>query len=130
MTPVRAALIGILLFTSQDFDMPCVRHLEAPQYSQIGRMARVQGEVVLQVIIAPDGTVRSVISQSGHPILRRDAEENVKKWVFTQGNERRIQISYGFRLEPPAVDYIPQSHVSFELPYRVVVSSHPPKTDH
>jgi len=130
MGHVRIALIALLCFMWQGSDMPCVRHLECPRYSQIARMARVQGEVALDVAIGPEGTVMSVTSRSGHPILRRDAEENVKTWIFTKGSQRHVEIVYEFKLDPPAVSYIPQSRVILELPNRVVVISQPPKTDH
>lgn len=127
MVLTQIALSVVLFFAWQDSDMPCVRHFESPQYSQMPRMARVQGEVALQAEIAPDGSVLSVTSRSGDPILRRDAEENLKKWVFTKGSHRRVEVTYEFRLEPPAVTYVPQSRVIAEFPHRVLVLSQPPK---
>jgi hypothetical protein len=91
-------------------------------------MARVQGKVLLTVRIAPDGRVSQVRAESGHAILKRDAEENAKKWIFGKGSERELQVVYDFRLEPPEVDYIPPTRTTLDLPSQIIVTSHPPIT--
>src|SRR5216684_2858464 len=108
----------------------CVLHIESPQYPHLARMARIQGEVKIHAKISCDGKVISVTTESGHTILKREVEENVKKWVFAPGGERNIEIFYEFRLEEPEVTYTPPAKITFDLPYRVlIVSNFPAPTD-
>jgi protein TonB len=53
-----------------------------PQYPQIAVQARIQGTVVLQAVIAKDGTVRDLRLVSGHPMLVPAAIEAVKLWRY------------------------------------------------
>ena len=53
-----------------------------PQYPAIARSARVQGVVVLEVVVDVDGTVRSTRVMSGHPLLTQAAIEAVRQWGF------------------------------------------------
>ena len=48
----------------------------------MAKTARIQGAVVLNANIAPDGTVGSVELVSGHPLLVQAAYDAVKQWVY------------------------------------------------
>jgi TonB family protein len=116
-----------LVFMVPTVRPPCVLHLESLQYSQAARMAKIQGKVSVAVELSPTGTVTSVAATSGPAILRRDAEDNLKKWRFNGGEKTQIEIVYEFRLEEPEVDYIPATRMIFDLPNRVLVMSNLPK---
>jgi TonB family C-terminal domain len=60
----------------------CVRSLHPPSYPAGARGAGIQGEVRLQIRIGGNGEVLAVEAQSGHPILRKAAEENIRGWRF------------------------------------------------
>jgi TonB family protein len=70
-----------------------------PQYPQLAEMARIQGNVILEIGIDEAGgvTVRRLIS--GHPMLAPAAIEAVKRW----------------RYEPPLADGKPTSAVTVVL---------------
>jgi protein TonB len=54
-----------------------------PNYPTIAKSARIQGTVVLQAIIAEDGTVQKLtVLSSANPLLTPAAIEAVKKWVY------------------------------------------------
>jgi periplasmic protein TonB len=54
-----------------------------PSYPQIAKQARIQGAVVLQAIIAKDGTVQKLtVVSSANPLLTPAAIDAVKKWVY------------------------------------------------
>lgn len=53
-----------------------------PDYPEYARDAGIQGTVVLDAIITPDGKVESVKYLSGPPILVRAAEDAVRQWLF------------------------------------------------
>jgi protein TonB len=54
-----------------------------PIYPDIARQARVQGSVVIECIIAPDGRVDEVQVVSGHPLLQEAALDAVRQWRYT-----------------------------------------------
>jgi protein TonB len=54
----------------------------APLYPPLARQARIQGTVVLRIIINKLGEVRDVELVSGHPMLAPAAIEAVKKWRY------------------------------------------------
>jgi len=101
----------------------CVVHLECPIYDRLARITRLQGEVKVKITIGPDGKVLSAAGVSGHPLLVKDVEQNIRKWTFIHGSERTFEVLYDFRLEEPEVYEDPPSRVSFDLPYRVRVVS-------
>ena len=55
----------------------------APKYSDMARQARVQGVVVLECVISPDGKVTNVKVLRGSPLLDDSAVEAVKQWVYS-----------------------------------------------
>jgi protein TonB len=59
-----------------------VVHQVAPVYPPSARRARIEGTVVLQAVIAKDGSVESVHSLSGHPLLIQSAIDAVKQWRY------------------------------------------------
>jgi TonB family protein len=54
----------------------------APLYPPLARQARIQGTVVLNIVINKSGEVRDVQLYSGHPMLAPAAIEAVKQWRY------------------------------------------------
>jgi len=54
----------------------------APQYPEIARQARVQGVVILECTIGPEGKVTRVTVLRGIPLLDPAAVDAVKQWVY------------------------------------------------
>jgi len=53
-----------------------------PQYPPLAKMARIQGTVRLEAVIAKDGTIQDLKVLSGHPLLVRSALDAVKQWRY------------------------------------------------
>jgi TonB family protein len=53
-----------------------------PAYPPLARAARIQGVVLLQVMISKEGAVRDLTVISGHPLLSSTALEAVKQWQY------------------------------------------------
>jgi protein TonB len=53
-----------------------------PEYPPLARMARIQGAVRLQALIATDGTIKGLQVISGHPLLVKAALEAVEQWRY------------------------------------------------
>ena len=51
-------------------------------YPDMARSVRIQGHVILDVVIAKDGTVQEIKLVSGHPLLAPAALQAVKQWVY------------------------------------------------
>lgn len=54
----------------------------APVYPPLARQARIQGTVVLRIVIDKEGAVRDPQIVSGHPMLSPAAIEAVKQWRY------------------------------------------------
>lgn len=54
-----------------------------PDYPQMLRSMRIQGTVRADVVVAPDGKVKSVEVTGGHPLLAQAAEKALREWKWT-----------------------------------------------
>ena len=57
-------------------------HQVKPMYPPLAMQARIQGTVVLQAVIAKDGTVRDLRVVTGHPLLVQAALDAVQLWRY------------------------------------------------
>ncbi len=64
----------------------------APVYPEIARRMQVSGRVKIEVIITPDGHVRSTRVVGGHPLLVQACQDAVKEWKFLPAPEETTQI--------------------------------------
>ena len=55
----------------------------APEYPDIAKQARVQGVVILECTISPQGKVTDVKILRGIPLLNESAMSAVRQWVYT-----------------------------------------------
>lgn len=53
-----------------------------PAYPELARKNNIQGIARLQVVIAPDGSVKDVKVLGGSPVLAQAAVDAVKKWKY------------------------------------------------
>jgi TonB family protein len=59
-----------------------VSHPAKPDYPLLARQMKVQGSVILQVLIGRDGLIQDLRVISGPPILANAAQEAIKQWHF------------------------------------------------
>ena len=64
------------------FEMPRKIHDVAPTYPTIARTANVEGMVIIEAVIAADGTVRDARVLRSVPLLDRAALDAVKQWRY------------------------------------------------
>ena len=57
-------------------------HRVAPVYPEQARLTRIEGDVVLNALIAEDGTVRDLKVVRGQPTLARAAAQAVRQWRY------------------------------------------------
>ena len=53
-----------------------------PAYPDMARTMNLKGNVKVEVVVGPSGTVRSVEIRGGHPVLAKSAENAVFKWKW------------------------------------------------
>ena len=76
-----------------------------PLYPDAARQAGTQGLVVLDAVIAPDGTVKSLRPVAGPELLAQSALDAVQSWRYTpyrvdgRAVEIETTVSYNFRLQ-------------------------------
>ena len=77
-----------------------------PKYPEEARRKKIQGEVILHIVVARDGSVKKLKVVSGDPILAKAAAEGVKRWKFepttVDGKTVEVEsdVQIGFRLDP------------------------------
>jgi TonB family protein len=54
----------------------------APQYPNLARKMRIQGSVKADVLVAPNGSVKSVEIKGGHPLLVQSAQDALHDWKW------------------------------------------------
>ncbi len=56
-----------------------------PQYPELARKARVEGKVILEIVVGRSGDVENVRVLKSHPLLDDAAIEAVKRWRYRPG---------------------------------------------
>src|SRR5258707_3495451 len=68
-----------------------VKSKTAPAYPELARHMGVTGKVKIEVIITPDGKVRSTRVVGGHPLLDQACQDAGNECKFVPGPEETIQ---------------------------------------
>ena len=63
-----------------------------PQFSDLARQMHLSGKVKIEIVIAPDGHVKSARALGGHPVLVQSCLEAVKDWKYETGPEDSTQV--------------------------------------
>jgi protein TonB len=69
-----------------------VKSKVSPVYPELARRMNVTGKVKIEVVILPDGRVKSTRVIGGHPLLVQACQDAVKEWKFTPAPEETTQI--------------------------------------
>lgn len=69
-----------------------VKSKVAPAYPELAKRMNVTGKVKIEVVITPDGRVKSTRVIGGHPLLVQACQDAVKEWKFAAAPEETTQI--------------------------------------
>lgn len=106
----RIALVGlsaVLLLAGTAFAQQAatdegkrkVKTRVSPAYPDLARRMGVSGKVKIEVVISPDGRVRSTRLIGGHPLLVQPSIDALKEWKFMPAQEETTQIvEFDFRV--------------------------------
>ena len=70
-----------------------------PQYPALAQTMSIKGVVKLEVLVAPDGTVKSISTKGGHPLLVDAAQHAIKHWVWKPESHETVE-SIEIRFKP------------------------------
>jgi TonB family protein len=93
-TPMRRGVVGALLLAAWLCTIPSSSLLSAQDsnakrrlvqqsatpYPALARNMALQGVAKLDVLVAPDGSVKEIAIKGGHPILAQAAANAVRRW--------------------------------------------------
>ncbi len=94
------ALAGLLLVSigggaqssSTDEGKRKVKSRVAAVYPELAKRMNITGKVKIEVVIAPDGHVRTTRVIGGHPLLVNPAVDAIKEWKFVASSEESTQV--------------------------------------
>ena len=93
---LAGALGPVAGLAQEGFDRK-VKSKVPPSYPEIARKIGLAGTVKLQVVVAPNGSVKETKVIGGHPILVTAAVDAVKKWRFdTASGESTGTVEFRF----------------------------------
>jgi TonB family protein len=64
----------------------------SPNYPDLARKMRIQGVVKVEVIVRPNGTVKSMRVLGGSPVLVEAAADAVKRWKFQAAQSETAEV--------------------------------------
>jgi TonB family protein len=76
---------GVARLRAQDTSTEMTRRAKvkvAPVYPDLARKMNITGTVKIQVVVAPNGSVKDAKVVGGHPVLAGAALDAVRKWRF------------------------------------------------
>jgi TonB family protein len=71
----------------------------APMYPELAKRMSISGVVKVEVVVAPNGSVKSTKVVGGHPLLVNAAIDAVKKWRFETASEETTGV-VEFKFDP------------------------------
>jgi TonB family protein len=70
----------------------------APTVPELARRMNITGKVRIEVVIAPDGHVKTSRAVGGHPVLVQSCLDAIKDWKFESAPEETTQtVEFEFR---------------------------------
>jgi TonB family protein len=70
-----------------------------PAYPELARKMNIAGTVKIEVVVAPNGTVKEARVVGGHPVLASAALDAAKKWRFEPAGTESSGV-IDFKFEP------------------------------
>lgn len=125
-------LLSVTALNAFSQDAPFATRITSMTYPRLAALVRITGTAVLRVRIGSAGEILSAKGLSGHPILIKAAQENVKLWRFSAGRsaggkaESEFDFSYVFQLKGASDAPLQCSALTYEYPNKVTIVSEAP----
>jgi TonB family protein len=69
-------------------------HCVAPQMPALARQARIEGQVLVDILVDREGKVACVHLIQGHPLLAASAIDAAKDWTFGPRKQKGREVSF------------------------------------
>jgi len=79
---ILAGALGVVAAGAEDDAGRKVKTRVSPTYPELARKMNLAGTVKVEVVVAPNGVVKSTKVIGGHPVLVEPALDAVKRWRF------------------------------------------------
>jgi TonB family protein len=89
---ILSASLGFAQTGTTDESKRKVKTKTAPIYPELAKRMNVTGKVKIEVVITPDGHVKSTRVVGGHPLLVQACQDAVKEWKFMPAPEETTQV--------------------------------------
>ncbi len=99
LTVLAAAILGVGAPNALASDRKIKQEVK-PTYPELARRMNVGGVVKIEVVIAPNGTVKSAKALGGHPLLIEPSLDAAKKTKFEPASEETTQ-TLNFEFKKP-----------------------------
>ena len=96
---VMFASFGVSSVAAQEVLERKVKNRVTPLYPEIARKMNLAGVVKLELVVAPNGTVKETKVIGGNPILVNAAVDAVKKWRFETASDESTGV-VEFKFDP------------------------------
>ena len=97
LTMLAVAILGVGAPTALASDRKIKQQI-MPTYPELAKRMNVGGTVKIEVVIAPNGTVKSAKALGGHPLLIEPSLDAAKKTKFEPGPDETTQtINFDFK---------------------------------
>ena len=122
-------LLAAMALSPSNHDVPFATRVVSMEYPRLAALARITGAAVLRIGIDSTGKVVIANGLSGHPILVKAAEANMKLWRFSperSSGEKAVSefdFTYVFRLTDGSGTSRPCSGLTYEYPDKVTIES-------
>ena len=96
------ATVGMGWVRAQDAQTEILRKVKSkvqPAYPELARKMNLAGTVKVEVVVAPNGTVKDAKVVGGHPVLANAALDAARKWRFEPAAGESSGI-VNFKFEP------------------------------
>ena len=89
---ILSGVAGAAQTGSTDESKRKVKSKTAPVYPELAKRMNVTGKVKIEVVISPDGHVKTTRVVGGHPLLVQACQDAVKEWKFVPAPEETTQV--------------------------------------
>jgi TonB family protein len=62
-----------------------------PQYPALAQRMSIKGSVKLEVFVEPDGSVKSLNTKGGHPVLAQAAQDAIRQWKWQAASHETVE---------------------------------------
>lgn len=62
-----------------------------PQYPALAQRMSMKGTVKLEIVVQPDGSVKSMETKGGHPLLVQAARDAIQQWKWQAASHETVE---------------------------------------